>query len=118
MWHTGTLWFEVSIVSIFFLLGNIFLGHFEERSPHWRKLVKYIITLFIIISLSIWFGRTVALITLFVSLIPVIYIHGVVLPKKGINGWTGEPKSKYYEFRGWDKNIFAETKNNTESKVG
>jgi len=22
-----------------------------------------------------------------------------------INGWTGEPKSKYYEFRGWDKPI-------------
>ena len=57
--------------------------------------MKYVITLVIIISLSIWFGRTVALITLFVSLIPLIYIHGVVLPKKGINGWTGEPKSKY-----------------------
>jgi hypothetical protein len=41
-------------------------------------------------------------------IIPLIYIHGYVLPrKKGINGWTGEPKSKYYEFRKWDKDIFS-----------
>jgi hypothetical protein len=33
--------------------------------------------------------------------------------KKGINGWTGEPKSKYYDFRGWDKNIFSDVKNET-----
>ena len=111
MWSTDSLWFEVSIVTIFFLLGHIFLGHFEERSPAWRKLLKYFITVVIVIMLSIFFGRTVALIVLGVSLIPVIYIHGIVLPKKGINGWTGEPKSKYYDMRGWDKNIFGtETK--------
>ena len=110
MWNTNTVWFEIAIVSIFFLLGHIFLGHFEERSPQWRKLLKYVLTVAIIISLSIWFGRAVALITLLVSLLPVIYIHAVLLPRKGINGWTGEPKSKYYEFRGWDKNIFDTTK--------
>jgi hypothetical protein len=36
----------------------------------------------------------------------VLYIHIVWLKQKGINGWTGEPKSKYYELRGWDKDIF------------
>jgi hypothetical protein len=40
--------------------------------------------------------------------LPVIYIHAWYLPKKGIDGWTGEPKSKYYQFRGWSKNIFSE----------
>lgn len=106
MWNTSSLWLEVSVATFFFLLGNIYFGHFEERSPKWRKLAKYIFTLAIIISLSIFFGRTVALIVLGVSVLPVIYIHGVVLPRKGINGWTGEPKGKYYDFRGWDKNIF------------
>jgi hypothetical protein len=24
------------------------------------------------------------------------------LPKQGVNGWTGEPKEKYYQLRGWD----------------
>ena len=24
------------------------------------------------------------------------------LLKQGVNGWTGEPKEKYYQLRGWD----------------
>jgi hypothetical protein len=110
MWATNTLWFEISIVTVFFLIGNIFMGHFEERSPNWRKLVKYIVTLAIILSISIFLGRTVALIILGATIIPVIYVHSFVLPRKGINGWTGEPKGRYYEFRGWDKNIFGDEK--------
>ncbi len=116
MWATNTFWFEITIVTIFFLLGNIFLGHFEERSPRWRKIAKWIATLVIIISISFFFGRTIALIILGLSLVPVIYIHGFVLPRKGINGWTGEPKSKYYEFRGWDKNIFGDPSTEKEKQ--
>lgn len=116
MWDTNTLWFEIAVVTIFFLLGHIFLGHFEERSPKWRKILKYLVTVAIMISISIFFGRTTALLILGLALIPVFYIHGILLPKKGINGWTGEPKSKYYEFRGWSKNIFGEEKNGTEEE--
>jgi len=115
MWNTNTLWFEISVVTIFFLFGHIYLGHFEERSPKWRKVLKYLITLIVVITVSIFFGRTAALSTLGVSIIPVIYIHGIVLPKKGINGWTGEPKGKYYDFRGWDKNIFDNDKNKNKN---
>jgi hypothetical protein len=110
MWKTDSFWVEISVVTFIFLLGHIYLGHFEERSPKWRKLLKYFVTLAVILSISGYFGRTVAMTVLGLSLIPVIYIHGVVLPGKGINGWTGEPKSRYYEFRGWDKNIFGHDK--------
>lgn len=113
MWNTNTLWFEISIVSNVILLGHIFLGHFEERGSRMKKLVKYLATVAIIVSISIIFGRTVSLIFLGIFFIPVLYIHAVLLPKKGINGWTGEPKSKYYEFRGWSKNIFDNNKNDT-----
>ena len=108
MWNTETLWFEVSVVTIFFLIGNIVFGHFEERSPKWRKFAKYLVTLAIIILLSVYFGRTVAMVILGLTILPVIYVHGVLLPGKGINGLTGEPKGKYYDFRGWDRNIFGE----------
>jgi hypothetical protein len=108
MWNTETLWTEVAVVTIFFLLGHIYFGHFEERSPKWRKLLKYIITLAIIICISNYAGRIYAFGLLGLALLPVLYIHGVVLPKKGINGWTGEPKGKYYDFRGWSKDIFNE----------
>lgn len=108
MWNTESLWFEVAVVTNFFLFGHIYFGHFEERSPKWRKVAKYIATLAIIITISVYAGRVYAFSILALACVPVIYIHGVVLPRKGINGWTGEPKGRYYDFRGWDKNIFKE----------
>lgn len=107
MWATASLWFEVAVVSIIYALGNIIFGHFEERTPVVRRVGKYILTLVIVIAISIYFGRTIAMASLSLFVVPLIYIHAYYLPrKKGINGFTGEPKSKYYEFRKWDKNIF------------
>ncbi len=103
MWETNTLWFEVAIVSSLYAIGNILLGHFEAGTPKIRRVGKYILTLIIILVLSNYLGRTVAMTVLALALLPAIYIHTVHLPKKGINGWTGEPKDKYYELRGWDK---------------
>jgi hypothetical protein len=107
MWDIHTLWFEISIISSILLLWHIFFGHFEERSSKLRKLGKAIMTYAIVISLSLLFGRTIAFITLGLWIIPVLYIHAIRLPKKWINGWTGEPKSKYYELRGRTKDIFS-----------
>ena len=28
-------------------------------------------------------------------------VHAWWLPRHGINGWTAEPKEKYYALRGW-----------------
>jgi len=111
MWTTESLWFEVAMVSILFAIGNIVFGHFEERTPKWRRVGKYVLITLILLTISYYFGRTVAMIALGTTFIPILYIHGFYLPKKkGINGWTGEPKSKYYEFRGWDKDIFKGNK--------
>src|SRR5205809_5899720 len=102
MWITDSLWFEIAIVSIIYAIGNMVMGHFEERTPKIRRVSKYLLTLLIVCGISVLFGRSVAMITLAVFLLPILYIHGYYLPrKKGINGWTGEPKSKYYEFRMW-----------------
>lgn len=107
MWSTDSLWFEIAIVSVIFAIGNIFFGHFEEQTPKLRRIGKYILFLCLICGISVLFGRPAAMIFLSLFLIPLLYIHGYYLPvKKGINGWTGEPKSKYYEFRKWNKDIF------------
>jgi hypothetical protein len=108
MWTTDSLWFEIAIVSIIFAIGNMLMGHFEERTPKIRRVGKYLLMLVIVCGISVLFGRPVAMITLAAFLLAMLYIHGYYLPKKkGINGWTGEPKSKYYEFRNWDKDIFS-----------
>lgn len=108
MWTTESLWFEIAVVSIIFALGNITMGQFEERTPKLRRVFKYILFTALVCGISILFGRAASMITLTVFLIPLAYVHGYYLPKKkGINGWTGEPKSRYYEFRKWDKDIFS-----------
>jgi hypothetical protein len=87
----------------------MFMGHFEERTPKMRKVAKYILTNLIVCLISVYAGRTVSMTILGLLCIPVLYIHAYWLPvKKGINGWTGEPKAKYYEFRGWSKDIFRD----------
>ena len=118
MWSMESLWFEISIVTFLFLAVNIIFGHFNERTPWWRKLAKYFVTLTIILIVSIYFGRAAAFCALALLFIPLIYVHGYLLPSKGINGWTGEPKSLYYEFRGWDKEKIqkTETEKQADSK--
>ena len=107
MWTTDSLWFEIAIVSIIFAVGNMVMGHFEEQTPKFRRVGKYILIMILICGISVVFGRLASMITLAVSLLPILYVHGYYLPrKKGINGWTGEPKGKYYEFRKWSKDIF------------
>jgi hypothetical protein len=106
MWNTNTLWFEVAIVSTAVALGYILLGHFEERTPRIKKLTKFFIALIFVLVVSCYFGRIIALCLFLLTLIPVLYIHLYWLPKRGINGLTGEPKEKYYELRKWDKDIF------------
>jgi len=106
MWESFLLWPEIAIVSTTFTLGHVFFGHFEERTSKYRKLLKFVFTLILISIISIYFGRLIALILFACMFIPVLYIHLILLPKNDINGWTGEPKSKYYDYRGWDTNIF------------
>jgi len=108
MWTTDSLWFEIAIVSMIFAIGNMVMGHFEERTPKVRRVGKYFLMLVVICGISILFGRLAAMLTLAAFVLPLLYVHGYYLQKKkGINGWTGEPKSKYYEFRKWDKDIFS-----------
>ena len=108
MWSTESLWFEVAVVSIIYALGNILMGQFEEQTPKIRRVGKYLLTLILVCGISFFAGRTASMVLLACFIIPLIYIHGYFLPKKkGINGWTGEPKSKYYEFRKWNKDIFS-----------
>lgn len=108
MWTTESLWFEIAIVSIIFAVGNMVMGQFEERTPRIRRVAKYILITALICGISVFFGRATAMIFLALTIVPLLYVHGYYLPKKkGINGWTGEPKSKYYDFRGWDKDIFS-----------
>lgn len=103
MWDINTYWFDFAMVSSMFAIGNIVMGHFEEHTPKWRRLLKYFLTLLITITIVHFANRYIAYGLIAMIFLFAIYVHVVLLPQKGINGWTGEPKEKYYELRGWDK---------------
>lgn len=96
-----TLWFEVAVMSTLIAVGHIYLGHFEERSPRWRKVLKLALAIICSVAISNSFGRMAFYAVLGICLGAVAFVHGWWLPRQGINGWTGEPKDKYYRLRGW-----------------
>ena len=95
------MWFEVAVVASIFAVGNILFGHFEEGIPKWKRIGKFFLFTGIAVLISATVGRFWFFVFLGIMLLFVFIIHAWWLPKHGINGWTGEPKEKYYEFRGW-----------------
>jgi hypothetical protein len=94
-------WFDVALVATIFAVGNIVFGHFEEQTPKWRRVLKVFVVLTATYLLSAMLGRAWVFGLLGVMLMLVLVVHGWWLPRQGINGWTGEPKERYYAFRGW-----------------
>ena len=97
------MWYELAIVSSIFAVGNILFGHFEEKTPKWRRLGKFLIFTVVALTISYYGGRKWFYIFLAVMTLFALVIHLWWLPKKGINPWTAEPKDKYYQLRGWKK---------------
>jgi hypothetical protein len=97
MWSTNTPWFEVAVMTTFLAAGNILFGHFEEHKAKWRRLLK--VALFVGMTAACsslgWHWVVWALIG--AAIVGAGYLHLRWLPSHGINGWTGEPKEKYYE---------------------
>lgn len=46
-------------------------------------------------------GRVWTIASISSLLAAVAVLHACWRPTHGINGWTGEPKDKYYALRGW-----------------
>jgi hypothetical protein len=92
---------DVATVAALLLIGNMVFWRFEPRKPLWRRLVKVLAALLITVGISYYFGRIGVVIAIGIIAIPVIYIHAIWLPRNGVNGWTGEPREKYYALRGW-----------------
>jgi hypothetical protein len=92
---------EVAIVAVVLISGNVAFRHFNPRMRLWRRLLKTFIALAITALLSHFVGRTGVVIGFSIAMALVIFIHGIWLPRQGVNGWTGEPREKYYALRGW-----------------
>jgi len=98
------MWMAVAITAIIFAIGNILFGHFEEKTPKWRRVTKVFLVLGMVAALSARFGAAWGLFPIALMLAGFLVVHLWWLPHRyGINGLTGEPKEKYYELRGWNR---------------
>jgi hypothetical protein len=96
MWNTNTPWFEVAIMTSLLAAGDILFGHFEEHKAKWRRLLKVVVLAGIVAGFASIGLRWVGWSLMGAGLIAAGYLHLKWLPSHGINGWTGEPKEKYY----------------------
>ena len=94
-------WFEIAVVATIFAIGNILFGHFEAETPKWRRVSKVILLLAGTWLITTELGRPWSFLFIGVLIASAIVVHAWWLPRHGINGWTGEPKARYYQFRGW-----------------
>ena len=97
MWSTNTYWFDVAIITAIFAVGSVLFGHFEEHKPKWKRLLKVITVVGVVVGLSVLGARWLAYSIIGMMLFFAAAVHVYWLPKHGINGWTGEPKDRYYE---------------------
>ena len=97
MWNTQTPWFDITVVMTIFAIGNILFGHFEEHKPKLLRVMKVALIAGLIAALSSAGLRWVAYALIAVLALAAVYVHAWWLPKHGVNGWTGEPRDKYYE---------------------
>ena len=95
---------DLALVAAFLLAGNVLFRHFDPFLPLSRRILKTVIALAVTAVVSHYFGHTGVAILFGIFLVPLIYIHGIWLPRHGVNGWTGEPREKYYALRGWPAN--------------
>ena len=91
---------DVAMMAALMAVGNVVFWHFDPQQPLWRRLLKVLVGLAITAIISYYLGRTGVLIWFGIVALPVMYIHGIWLPRHGVNGWTGEPREKYYALRG------------------
>jgi hypothetical protein len=96
------LWIDIAAMATLFALGNILSGHVEERTRTWRRVLTFFVLVTAVTATSATAGRAWSASLVGALLAAAAVIHGWWLPKRGINGFTGEPTDKYYALRGWN----------------
>jgi len=92
---------SVAAMASLFAIGNILFGHFEERTPKWRRVLKFFLMTGLVTLVSATAGRPWSIALVGALFAVVLVLHLWWLPKHGIHPFTGEPKEKYYALRGW-----------------
>lgn len=95
MWNIETPWFDVALIGVGFAVGNILFGRFQEHRPRWRRVLKLALFLALTVFLARTVGRGWAYGWMILPAMLAAWVHLVWLPRRGISGWTAEPRAEY-----------------------
>ena len=104
MWRTDTYWFDVSVAATLLMLGQLYFGRSSEHRPRWRRSINSLVGLALIVATSALFGRGWSWALIGAIIVGIVVVQGWWLPRHGVNGWTAEPRTRYYELLGLDAN--------------
>jgi hypothetical protein len=102
VWQTDTYWFDVALATGGLMLGHLYFGRFSEYKPRWRLLLKSLLGVALVVGTTAYAGRTWTYALIAAVGVGVIVVHGWWLPRNGVNGWTAEPRDRYYALIGLD----------------
>lgn len=94
-------WFEVAVVFLLTTVGGIVFSAFARYESKLRRIAKALIGGAVAVTISATAGREWFIVLLGVVAVAVVVIHGWWLPRHGVNGWTAEPRERYFALRGW-----------------
>ena len=95
-------WFELAVVFGLCAVGGIALQPFCECESKLRRIAKMFLGGALAVLISATAGRAWFFAACGLQFAAFLVIHAWWLPRRhGINGWTAEPKEKYYALRGW-----------------
>jgi hypothetical protein len=92
-------WFVSAVLAA---TGLSVFGHFEGKTPLWRRLSKWAFYFGMTGAFSRWPGRPWTFVWIFGLPGIGLLLHVWWCRKHGIDPLTAEPKDRYYELRGWE----------------
>lgn len=95
MWTLESRWFDVAALTTLLVALTLVFGRFERHKPAWRRLAKIAVLVGLLLVAIEGLGRAWGYAVLGLLLAAGMAFHFVVLSKRGINGWTGEPRDKF-----------------------
>ena len=54
MWTIDTPWFDVALFLSLYITGTVFFGHFEQHRPAWRRFLKPVMLLIMLLQQLLW----------------------------------------------------------------
>jgi hypothetical protein len=95
-----TCWFDVAVATSLFMTGHLCFGRFVEHQSRGRRAMKSLLGVSLLVVTSAWFGRGWMFAECGAIVAGVAVVHGWWLPRRGVNGWTAEPRARYNALMG------------------